>query len=94
MSETTRSIEHVVIAALRVACRTPPDAITGETEVLEIVDSLGFFTALLEVQYHLEFSPEPVQIVDLLRCRTVKDLCAMLEECVRLAKPEGNAFAW
>lgn len=71
-------IEQIVIEAIT-AASTASAILTCETEVFQVVDSLGLVTALANIQAALQLSLEPEQLIGIYACRSVGDLVLTLE---------------
>ncbi|MET0535642.1 MAG: hypothetical protein ABW171_15610 [Steroidobacter sp.] len=68
-----------MLDAMRAACANKEFEITAATEILQIVDSLGFFIALTDIQDATGLPLGPPQLLQLLRCRSIADIVAVLE---------------
>jgi acyl carrier protein len=79
MPDSREATERVVIGAIRAAVASLPGELTGATEVLGVVDSLGLMTALAEVQESLEVVLEPQHLISIFECRTIAEIAAFLQ---------------
>ncbi len=86
---SSTAVEHVVIDAL---CAASPDKsvpITRETDVLQVVDSLGLMMGLANIQTALNIKLEPREIIGVLQSRSIADLASVL---VTALKARGGAL--
>ena len=90
MPQTTRLLEQTVLAAMSAASANKEAAVTSATEVLQLVDSLGFFLALTDVQEATGLLLGPAQLLQLLRCRSIADIVATLESYQRSVSMEST----
>jgi hypothetical protein len=74
-------IEKTVIEAIRAASATGAKP-TRDTEVFQLVDSLGLVTALANIQAALQLSLEPEQLIAVFACRSIGDLTITLESAL------------
>jgi amino acid adenylation domain-containing protein len=79
MLQRTPPLEQAVLAAMSAASIDKTAAITSSTEILQLVDSLGFFIALTDIQDATGLSLDPAQLLQVLRCRSIADMVATLE---------------
>jgi acyl carrier protein len=80
MTQCVLSLEQTVLAAIDAASIDKTVPVTPATEVLTVIDSLGFFTALTAIQEAMGLAFEPQQLLQLFRCRSVGDLIDVLAE--------------
>jgi hypothetical protein len=71
-------IEQIVIEAIT-AASTAGAIVTRDTEVFQVVDSLGLMTALANIQAALQLLLEPEQLIGIYACRSIGDLVLTLE---------------
>lgn len=71
------AIERVVIDTFSATC-PERSAVTGDTEVLQLVDSIGLVIALAEVQDALGIELDPHEIIEVFYCRTLRDVAIAL----------------
>jgi len=83
MSMSAAAVEQVVIDALLAASSDTPAQVSRETEVLQLVDSLGLMMSLANIQTSLNIKLEPKQIIGLLRARSIADLALVLTAALR-----------
>lgn len=85
----TETLERIVIDALSTVSADAATA-TRETEVLQLVDSLGLIVALANVQEALGVSLEPDEIIHVFQCRSIADVALVLQAALsaRLTSPD------
>lgn len=71
------AIKRIVIDTFSATC-PDPSAVTVDTEVLQLVDSIGLVIALAEVQDALAIELEPHEIIEVFHCRTLGDVASAL----------------
>jgi acyl carrier protein len=77
------AIEQVVLDAMVAASADKAVPLSAETDVLEIVDSLGLMMALANIQKALNISLNPKEIIAALQARSISELALVLEAAVR-----------
>jgi acyl carrier protein len=78
MLQRTPFLEQTVLAAMSAASVDKAVSITLDTTVLEVVDSLGLFIALTDIQDGMGLTLEPAEILRLFRCRSIADIIQTL----------------
>lgn len=71
-------IEQIVIEAIAAASNVGV-ILTRDTEVFQVVDSLGLATALANIQAALQLLLEPEQLIGIYAGRSISDLVLALE---------------
>ena len=74
----TESIEALIIRILG-GTFDPPDPVTKNTALLDLMDSIGMVIAMAEIQDTLQVSLEPCSLIEAFQCATVADLAAIFE---------------
>jgi acyl carrier protein len=74
-------IEQIIIEAIT-AASTAGAILTLDTEVFQVVDSLGLVTALANIQAALQVSLGPEQLIEIYACRSIGDLVLTLTGAV------------
>jgi len=74
----TEALERIVIDALSAVSADAASA-TRDSEVQQLVDSLGLVIALANIQDALDVALEPDEIVGVLGCRTIADVALVLQ---------------
>ncbi len=74
-------IEQIVIEAIT-AASSAGAILTRDTEVFQVVDSLGLVTALANIQAALHLLLEPEQLIGIYACRSIGDLVLTLESAL------------
>lgn len=74
----TETLERIVIDALSTVSADAATA-SRDTELLQLVDSLGLVMALASVQEALDVALEPDEIIDVFQCRTIADVAIVLQ---------------
>lgn len=76
------SVEQVVIEAMCAASADKTVPVCADTEVLQIVDSLGLMMSLAKIQAALNFRLEPKEIIGVLQARSIRDVTLALTRAV------------
>jgi acyl carrier protein len=84
MPVSAAAIEQVVIHALRAASTDKSAQVSGSTEVLQVVDSLGLMMGLANIQAALNLKLEPRETIEVLQARSVADVAVALEKALGL----------
>lgn len=77
-SADTEALERIVVDALSAVSADAATA-TRETEVLQLVDSLGLVMALSNVQEALDVALDPDEIIEVFQCRSIADVAVVLQ---------------
>jgi acyl carrier protein len=77
-STDTEALERIIIDALA-AVSVEAATATRESEVLQLVDSMGLVMALANVQEALDVSLEPDEIIQVFQCRSIADVAVVLQ---------------
>lgn len=77
-STDIEALERIIIDALS-AVSVEAATATRESEVLQLVDSLGLVMALANVQEALDVSLEPDEIIQVFQCRSIADVALVLQ---------------
>jgi acyl carrier protein len=72
------AVEQAVIDAIRAASPDSSVPISRDTEVLQVVDSLGLMVSLAKIQAALQIKLEPTEVIGVLRSRSVADITQVL----------------
>lgn len=78
----TETLERIVIDALS-AVSVDAATATRDTELLQLVDSLGLVMALANVQEALGVALEPDEIIDVFQCRSITDVATVLQTALK-----------
>lgn len=78
----TETLERIVIDALS-AVSVDAATATRDTELLQLVDSLGLVMALANVQEALGVALEPDEIIDVFQCRSIADVATVLQTALK-----------
>jgi acyl carrier protein len=89
MPVSPAGIEQIIIDVLFAASPGKSIPVSRDTQVLDIVDSLGLMMSLATVQATLKITLEPKEIIAALQARSVADLASVLMAAmgVRCALP-------
>lgn len=68
----------MVIDAMLAASPDKPARVSRDTEVLQVVDSLGLMLSLANIQAVLNITLEPKEIIGALQARSIADLALVL----------------
>lgn len=79
MTSHDANLQEVVIGAIRAASTDSSIVVALSTEIADVVDSMGFFSALAGIQDKLAVPLATSQLFRMLRCRSVNDLIGVLE---------------
>ncbi len=77
-STDTEALERIIIDALS-AVSVDAATATGESELSQLVDSMGLVMALANVQEALDVSLEPDEIINVFQCRSIADVALLLQ---------------
>jgi acyl carrier protein len=78
MTMSAAGIEQVVVEALSAASSDRSVPLSRDTEVLQVVDSLGLMMSLADIQTKLNIRLEPQELIDALQARSIADLAVGL----------------
>lgn len=78
----TGTLERIVIDALSTVSADAATA-SRDTELLQLVDSLGLVMALASVQEALDVALEPDEIIDVFQCRTIAEVATVLQTALK-----------
>lgn len=70
------AIERVVIHAF--AAAAPDQPVTRDSEILQLVDSIGVLMVVSAIQTKLEMRLQPLEIIRLFQCHAVGDVIEVL----------------
>ncbi len=76
------AIERIIIDTFSSA-HADRSAITRETEVQDLLDSIGLVIALADAQAALEIELEPDEVIEVLQSRTLADIAAVFDAASR-----------
>lgn len=77
-STDIEALERIIIDALS-AVSVEAATATRESEVLQLVDSMGLVMALANVQESLDVSLDPDEIIQVFQCRSIADVAVVLQ---------------
>jgi acyl carrier protein len=75
---SAKAVDQVVIEAMFAASHDKSVNVTRETELLEVVDSLGLMMGLTNIQAALNIRLEPRELIGALQARSIADLSLVL----------------
>lgn len=78
MPVSAASVEQVVFEAMCAASADKAVRVCADTEVLQIVDSLGLMMSLANIQAALNVRLEPKEIIGVLQARSIRDVTLAL----------------
>ncbi|WP_368313881.1 acyl carrier protein [Luteibacter sp. CQ10] len=76
MPDHVESIE-ALIARILSDTFDPPEPVTADTALLDLLDSIGMVIAMAEIQDALQVRLEPPAVIEAFQCATVADLAAV-----------------
>jgi acyl carrier protein len=78
MTMSAAAIEQVIIEALLAASSDRSVPVSRDTDVLQVVDSLGLMMSLADIQTKLNIRLEPQELIDALQARSIADVAVAL----------------
>lgn len=78
----TAAVEQMVIDAMLAASSDKSFPVSRDTEVLQVVDSLGLMMSLAKIQTALHITLEPRELIGVLQARSVADVALVLTKAV------------
>ncbi len=78
MPMSAAALEQVVIDAMLAASPDKSIPVSRDTEVLQVLDSLGLMMSLVDIQTALNIRLEPKELIGALQARSIADLALEL----------------
>lgn len=80
----TDAIELAIIGAFSSTCPNP-EAVTVDTDLESLVDSVGLVIALAEAQSALDIELAPDEIIQVIQCRTLGEVARVFRSALQTA---------
>jgi acyl carrier protein len=78
MTMSAAAIEQVIIEALLAASSDRSVPVSRDTDVLQVVDSLGLMMGLADIQTKLNIRLEPQELIAAFQARSIADVAVAL----------------
>jgi acyl carrier protein len=85
---SSAAVEQVVIDAVLVASPDKSVRVSRDTDVLQVVDSLGLMMSLVDIQAALNFRLEPKELIAALQAHSVADLALVITMALGARSPQ------
>lgn len=81
-------IEELVIETMRAASSSQSVPVFRDTEVLQVVDSLGLMMSLANIQSALKIKLEPTEVIAVLQAHSIGDVALALTKAVETRRKQ------